>query len=124
MILPEWVAAVVEIEFDEVQRSKIAKAIEAMKASEFHPESPEVPGEMVAGNARLVGAIVDYCRESYDLDETLEMGISDWRDLLLGTGLEHEDWARVLVEKLGGPTDVDLLSALSLQPRALRIRNP
>lgn len=35
----------------------------------------------------------------------LELGLADWRDLLVSAGLEHEDWPQVLIEAgYQGPT--------------------
>ncbi|MEU5398203.1 hypothetical protein ABZ348_02730 [Streptomyces sp. NPDC005963] len=105
MILPEWLAAVFEREFNESQRSRIAEVITAVNASTLSAEELERGYGVIEGNSRFLGAVILIQREGDDLEETLETATWDWRDLLLGTGLEHEDWPIVLAEKLGGPSD-------------------
>ncbi|MEU0989119.1 hypothetical protein [Streptomyces sp. NPDC005953] len=109
MVLPEWLATVFEHEFNESQRSRVAEVITAVNASTLSAAEIERGYGVIEGNARFLGAVILLHREGDDLEETLETATWDWRDLLLGTGLEHEDWPNVLAEKLGGPSDGDPL---------------
>lgn len=110
MMLPPWIAAVFEREFDEGQRSRIAEVITTVNESTLSPAEVERGYGVMEGNARFIGAVIIWHLDGDDLDEILEEATMDWRDLLVGAGLENEDWPNVLVEKLSGPSDSDPLS--------------
>ncbi|MCM2394087.1 hypothetical protein [Streptomyces albipurpureus] len=105
MILPEWLKIVVEREFDEDQCARVAEVITVVNESTFSAEELKCGKEVAEWSARLVGAIVISHREGWDLDMILTTTALDWRDLLMGTGLEHGDWREVLVTKLADPSD-------------------
>ena len=56
----------------------------------------EAPSERLKAAALL-------CSEGGEerLADCLELGEADWRDLLMGTGLEHENWPEVMDREFG-----------------------
>jgi hypothetical protein len=61
---------------------------------------PEPPGE------RLIAAVVLAADGRLDgVDDAFRLADRDWRDLLVGAGLHHDDWRGVLDRRLGPAAD-------------------
>ncbi|MDV9169815.1 hypothetical protein R6V09_06650 [Streptomyces sp. W16] len=91
MILSDWIAGIVEREFDEGSRKRLSEALSGLDVSIFDLQDPD----------RIAGAILILFKEGVDLDVIIDEAITDWRDLLVSAGLESDSWSTVIVDRFG-----------------------
>jgi hypothetical protein len=79
-----------------VERDFGDSAIEVRRLIDAWEILGEEPSERLVA-AAVLGARGDVSQ----LRAAIELSRIDWRDLLMGSGLEHEDWPDVLVAEFG-----------------------
>jgi hypothetical protein len=91
MIPSEWMTGIVAREIPESRRAEIVDTFSALDESIFENQDLD----------RMAAAILILFIEGVDLDVIIDGARSDWRDLLVGAGLENADWPAVVAERFG-----------------------
>ncbi|MCX4696296.1 hypothetical protein [Streptomyces sp. NBC_01408] len=86
VILSGRIVELISREFDGDFREKIIADLAGVDESTFGVQDLE----------RIAGAIVILCKQGIQLDVALDVARSDWRDLLMASGLAGDDWQAVL----------------------------
>lgn len=89
--LSDWTRAVVAREVGQDHRPKLLEALESLDEAVFGSRHPD----------RMAAAMVILVLDGHPLDAVVDAARSDWRDLLMASGLAHADWPDVLARRFG-----------------------